>query len=335
MKKTSKILSAFLALVMAFALAVPAFAAEPGSIDIGAVNDGWGNGTKLVLTNVVGQESSAGKGMPWEGTIYDVSVGGELTLYMEFPAGANRVYGYRLFGATVDSAGRFTDEGWSLPFTAPDVVAADMGMDHYTITCTQDMVGKLIALDIWWMDADAEGLGTDDGIYLGYIRVVNADGTAPAQPSTTPAGAKPAPGKSVLLNDGSGEYLYTIKSGDNLKKLAKFYYGSESAYKLIYERNKDTVKNPDMIYAGQTLILPSYAAVDAFLNPAPTQPAVPEKPTVEAGTYTVKAGDNLSKIAKAIYGDATKWGVIYEANKGILKSPSRIYPGQVLVIPAL
>ena len=50
-------------------------------------------------------------------------------------------------------------------------------------------------------------------------------------------------------------------------------------------------------------------------------------------TYTVVKGDSLSKIAKALMGDAMKWRAIYEANKDTIKNPDLIYPGQVLKIP--
>jgi nucleoid-associated protein YgaU len=50
-------------------------------------------------------------------------------------------------------------------------------------------------------------------------------------------------------------------------------------------------------------------------------------------TYVVVKGDSLSKIAKAIYGDAKKWKLIHEANKSLIKNPDLIYPGQVLKIP--
>ncbi len=49
--------------------------------------------------------------------------------------------------------------------------------------------------------------------------------------------------------------------------------------------------------------------------------------------YTVKKGDSLSKIAKEVYGDASKWKQIYEANKDQIKNPDLIYPDQVLEIP--
>ena len=51
--------------------------------------------------------------------------------------------------------------------------------------------------------------------------------------------------------------------------------------------------------------------------------------------HTVVKGDSLSKIAKAVYGDAMKYPVIFEANKPMLSDPDLIYPGQVLRIPPL
>lgn len=61
---------------------------------------------------------------------------------------------------------------------------------------------------------------------------------------------------------------------------------------------------------------------------------VVKEPAPEAVFYTVKSGDSLSKIAKAHYGDAMKYPAIFEANQPMLKDPDKIYPGQVLRIPA-
>ncbi len=57
-------------------------------------------------------------------------------------------------------------------------------------------------------------------------------------------------------------------------------------------------------------------------------------PEPEAQFHTVVKGDTLSKIAKEVYGDAMKYPVIFEANKPMLSHPDKIYPGQVLRIPA-
>ena len=49
---------------------------------------------------------------------------------------------------------------------------------------------------------------------------------------------------------------YTVKSGDSLWKIAKQFYGNGSKYNTIYEANKDKLKNPNLIYVGQTLQIP-------------------------------------------------------------------------------
>ena len=54
----------------------------------------------------------------------------------------------------------------------------------------------------------------------------------------------------------------------------------------------------------------------------------------EVSTYTVKAGDTLSKIAKEHLGNANAYMKIFEANKDQLTDPDKIKPGQVLKIPA-
>ena len=50
-------------------------------------------------------------------------------------------------------------------------------------------------------------------------------------------------------------------------------------------------------------------------------------------TYTVKAGDCLSKIARQFYGDGSKYMKIFNANTDKLTDPNKIGIGQVLVIP--
>lgn len=51
-------------------------------------------------------------------------------------------------------------------------------------------------------------------------------------------------------------------------------------------------------------------------------------------TYTVKAGDTLSKISKELYGDANEYMRIFYANRNALNDPDKIQVGQQLAIPA-
>jgi nucleoid-associated protein YgaU len=57
------------------------------------------------------------------------------------------------------------------------------------------------------------------------------------------------------------------------------------------------------------------------------------KPADGPQSYTVKAGDTLSKIAKDRLGDANAYMDIFNANRDMLKDPDKISPGQVLTIP--
>lgn len=61
----------------------------------------------------------------------------------------------------------------------------------------------------------------------------------------------------------------------------------------------------------------------------PKRPAAKKK----TKTYTVKSGDCLWNIAKKFYGNGAQYTKIYNANKGKIKNPNLIYPGQVLTIP--
>lgn len=60
-------------------------------------------------------------------------------------------------------------------------------------------------------------------------------------------------------------------------------------------------------------------------------PEIKETPSIEK--YTVQKGDTLQKISQKFYGTTKKWTKIYDANKGVLKGPNKIYPGQVIDIP--
>ena len=62
-------------------------------------------------------------------------------------------------------------------------------------------------------------------------------------------------------------------------------------------------------------------------------PAPGESAGAPGQSYTVKAGDTLSKIAKDFYGNANAYTKIFEANKDKLSDPDEIKPGQVLAIP--
>ena len=64
--------------------------------------------------------------------------------------------------------------------------------------------------------------------------------------STAPSPAAPAAGNS-----------YVVQKGDSLSRIAKEKYGNANQWPKIYEANKDLIKDPDLIYPGQTLKIPT------------------------------------------------------------------------------
>jgi len=68
---------------------------------------------------------------------------------------------------------------------------------------------------------------------------------------------------------------------------------------------------------------------------APGTATAAAKPEAAAAgkTYTVQAGDTLSKIAKDHLGSAGAYMKIFEINKDQLSDPDKIKPGQVLKLP--
>jgi LysM repeat protein len=91
----------------------------------------------------------------------------------------------------------------------------------------------------------------------------------------------------------------------------------------------DAIKNK--IWDQAKLVDPSYS--DLTLNLTVDPSLAPAAAAAAQKTYTVAAGDSLSKIAKQFYGNANDYMKIFEANKDKLTDPNTIKVGQQLVIP--
>lgn len=61
----------------------------------------------------------------------------------------------------------------------------------------------------------------------------------------------------IKVADSSVYHRHTVKSGETLGKIAKQYYGDASKYQKIFGANSDILKNPDLIYPNQELIIPN------------------------------------------------------------------------------
>jgi nucleoid-associated protein YgaU len=50
---------------------------------------------------------------------------------------------------------------------------------------------------------------------------------------------------------------YIIQKGDTLSKIAKQYYGDANQYPVIFEANREVIKNADLIFPGQKIRIPA------------------------------------------------------------------------------
>jgi len=124
----------------------------------------------------------------------------------------------------------------------------------------------------------------------------------------SPVWGAPAPGTE---KQGTGSVVHIVQWGENLTLIARRYGVSVTA---IVQANG--IANPNYIYAGQRLVIPSGTA-------PPVSP-----PVGETTTYVVQWGDTLYAIASR-YG--TNAGAIVSLNG--LSNPDFIYAGQRLQIP--
>lgn len=108
-----------------------------------------------------------------------------------------------------------------------------------------------------------------------------------------------------------------------------------------YTVTEDATEGPDVTVSITLKQYISYSTKTVtVVKPKPEKkPVVQQKKKRETSsapkvkTYTVKSGDCLWNIAKKYYGNGAQYTKIYNANKGKIKNPNLIYPGQVLTIP--
>ncbi len=109
------------------------------------------------------------------------------------------------------------------------------------------------------------------------------------------------------------------------------------ALRVQNSRLLDTIRHYQGLAGTAVAPVPARGANAARTAPPPVPPHSaapgPALPLPPADSYVVQSGDTLGKIAMKVYGDSSKWNVIYEANKANIPNKTRLQIGQPLVIP--
>jgi N-acetylmuramoyl-L-alanine amidase len=164
--------------------------------------------------------------------------------------------------------------------------------------------------------ASANGISNPNVIRIGQRLELPGAASTPA-PAPAPAPAAPAAGGS-----------HTVARGETLSGIAKRYGTTTRAL-----QDANGISNPNLIRVGLRLTVPGAAAP----APAPAPPPAPAAPAEDVvapapetgGTYTVVAGDSLSRIARRV-GSTTAT----LASLNGISDPNVLRVGQVLTLPA-
>lgn len=187
-------------------------------------------------------------------------------------------------------------------------------------------------------DANPGKVGPNGEVLLGAVLVIPKRSTEQADEIET----------LTTGGDGTGRpqrqrvRMVTVKEGQTVSAIAYEQLGAANKYPLIMAVNPELEK-PEHLRAGMKLRIPAEdtarlieeAETALAAGQGDTQPdAQPDFPPAETNTYTVKSGDNLTKIAKKMLGDGNRYDEIYQVNKDKLSSPDAVQVGMVLKMPA-
>ncbi len=180
------------------------------------------------------------------------------------------------------------------------------------------------------------------------IDIVVPKRTRTKPPKTQPAEPQPRPTPRRVQ-------VYVVAKNDNLTKIARKFYGKPATSKgvaqyvdLIFQANREALKDRNSVHAGQTLRIPLIddAKGNSRSNSrilAKSGSNATKSKAARAGTngsngkkwrwYQVKPKDRYARIAKEQLGDAKRWKDIFELNKDIFPNPDQIRPGVRIRLP--
>ncbi|MBM4019644.1 MAG: LysM peptidoglycan-binding domain-containing protein [Planctomycetes bacterium] len=175
--------------------------------------------------------------------------------------------------------------------------------------------------------ADRQSSSVNEGAPVARRSDTPVAGADPPGPALRPTGVE---GQVVTqgwrARDPAAGSVYTIVAGDTLYGIAMKHYGDPRCAGLIETANPGL--SAHALRVGEKILLPEKPAPSA--GPAPAGPAS----TAQGRVYVVQKNDTLIGISKRMYGDATMYRKIYEANKDVLSSANAtLHVGQKLRLP--
>ena len=137
---------------------------------------------------------------------------------------------------------------------------------------------------------------------------------------------------AVTINEGVGAGSYRVRvdeasSSGTVRARAEVPFTAPESTASV-SAQATTSKRQDSAAPQQPQLAAAGATVLPDSGSPPSTVVVPK-----ISTTTVSRGDSLWRLSQASYGAGTRYAVIYKANRGQIRNPNLIYPGQVFVLP--
>lgn len=144
---------------------------------------------------------------------------------------------------------------------------------------------------------------------------------------SSPSGAESPGTASSKKASPPTTFEYVVQAGDTMSSIAEEWFGDKNKWSMIAKENP--LVDPSTLHIGQKLRLPPKDA-----QPTKVKEQVAASGASGPGTYVVRSGDTLAKIAREVYDDVSKWKTIYDANKSVIgDDPASLKAGMKLKIP--
>jgi LysM repeat protein len=92
---------------------------------------------------------------------------------------------------------------------------------------------------------------------------------------------------------------YTVRGGDTLSKIASSYYHNADEWQYLYHENDKTVSDPNLIYAGQRLMIPATAPAHYTLTNYVPKHAKAAQPVASTVSETSRGSESRRSAAQA------------------------------------
>ncbi len=140
---------------------------------------------------------------------------------------------------------------------------------------------------------------------------------APVEPVPTeqPAEAELPPGFTI----------HVVRRHETMQSIAEAVYGDAAKWTLIAHENP--LQDPIKLVEGTELRLPPAD------HQRPGEPVEIDGLPQALVIHVVKKNETLGHIAQLYYGRASKWRLIYDANRDKLRTPDMVRAGMKLTIP--